>query len=139
VARCLRCLQLEDEVQRLRGELTKARQETEATAALTAPTSIESAIIREVFDTWRVACGHERAKLTQDRRSKVRARLREGYTSSDLMEAVHGAAIGAYVDGRGHKWDDLTLICRSGTNVERFIAIRQANTVGDELRGKFIA
>src|SRR4051812_4495170 len=62
--------------------------------------SITAEQIRAVFDAWTDLCKHPRAKLTADRRTRVRARLREGYTSEDLIRAVRGAAKGAYVDGR---------------------------------------
>lgn len=98
--------------------------------------SVLSEQIRRVFDAWTVACRHPRAKLTADRRSKVRARLSEGYTPEDLILAVKGAATGAYVDGRGHKWDDLSLVCRSGSNVERFMALAGAD--GDAIMAKVL-
>lgn len=135
MSRCLRCAQLEDEIRRLRALLKKQISAVEVDVQ-PAP-SIEGAQIREVFDAWVEVCKHPRAKLTQDRRTKVKARLKDGYTTVDLIAAVRGAARGAYVDGRGHKWDDLTLICRSGSNVERFIAL--AGPDGDELTSKFIA
>lgn len=106
---CVRCLALEREIARLRGELAKSQ-----------PTpDIED--VRDVFGYWRVECNHPRAKLTADRKAKVRARLRDGYTVDDLKQAVRGATKGAFRDHKGHVWDDLTLICRSGANVERFM------------------
>lgn len=121
---CERCAQLEEEIRRLRA------------AATIPPPSIEMEQIRAVFLEWVEACKHPKAKLTADRRSKVKARLKEGYTSEDLILAVRGAARGAYVDTRGHRWDDLSLICRSGSNVERFIALAGD---GADLTEKFLA
>jgi hypothetical protein len=128
----MRCAQLEEEIRRLRATNNQLRGVENPR-----PLSIEGEQVREVFDEWVEVCGHPRAKLTSDRRSKVRARLKEGYTSVDLKQAVRGAARGAYVDARGHKWDDLTLICRSGANVERFIAL--AGPDAKQLSEKFIA
>jgi hypothetical protein len=98
--------------------------------------SVESESIRVVFDAWVEACQHPRAKLTADRRAKVRARLKEGYTTDDLIRAVQGAAKGAYTDARGHTWDDLSLVCRSGSNVERFIDMAEGTK--KPLTGKFL-
>jgi hypothetical protein len=126
---CLRCRQLEEEIRRLRDSNNKLRKQAE-------PESIEGTLVKAVFEEWVRVCKHPKARLTADRRSKVRARLRDGYTSEDLMQAVRGAAKGAYVDPRGHKWDDLTLICRSGANVERFIAL---GGDGANVAHKFIA
>lgn len=133
MSECARCAQLENEVRLLRAQLA---QEVARVDMVVAP-SIEGAQIRTVFDAWVEVCKHPRARLTPDRRSKVRARLKDGYTTCDLIQALHGAARGAYVDARGHKWDDLTLICRSGAFVERFMQL--AGPDAEALTSKFIA
>lgn len=79
-------------------------------------------IARELFEHWRTACGHPRAKLTDDRRRKIRARLREGYTVEQIRQAIDGAAARAFVNEQGVKFDDIELICRNGAKVEQFIA-----------------
>jgi len=76
-----------------------------------------------VFGHWRTRTGHEGARLTPDRVQKVRARLREGYSAADLMRAVDGCAGSPFHSGendRQTRYDDLSLICRSGSTVERF-------------------
>ncbi len=79
---------------------------------------------REVFDHW-VTAGKRNANttLTDVRRLKVRARLREGYTVEQLKDAIDGCAVTPHnqgeTDGRIH--DDLELICRSAGHVDRFI------------------
>lgn len=84
--------------------------------------------VRAVFDYWRQRCGHERAKLTGDRRRKIEARLRDGYTVDDLKAAVDGAAVGAFVNEQGRRFDDIELICRGGSKVEAFQARAKAGT-----------
>lgn len=121
--RCPQCGALSSEIARLRAMLEETGGRT-----------VLAEDVRAVFDAWQTECGHTRAKLTQDRRQKVRARLREGYTRQDLIQAVRGAARGAYVDARGIKWDDLSLICRDGTHVERFMAIGEQ----PDLKAKFL-
>lgn len=78
--------------------------------------------VAELFEHWRTACGHPRAKLTDGRRRKIRARLKEGYTVEQLRQAIDGAAVGAFVNEQGVKFDDIELICRNGSKVEQFIA-----------------
>jgi hypothetical protein len=84
---------------------------------------VEIQEIREVFDYWVKVSGKARAKLTSDRRIKVRARLKDGYAVDDLKSAIRGNAAGAYVAANGHKYNDLTLICRSGSHVERYMSL----------------
>ena len=82
--------------------------------------------VRIVFNHW--AATRPRpgaAKLTTDRRSKVKARLRDGYTAAELCNAVDGMMATPHNCGdndRGERYDDLTVACQSGANVDRFIA-----------------
>jgi hypothetical protein len=76
-----------------------------------------------LFEFWRTECGKgATTKATPDRIRKVKARLREGYTEAQIRTAIRGASAEAYEDERGHRYDDLELICRSGTKLEAFIA-----------------
>lgn len=85
--------------------------------------------VREVFDHWVATMGKKTgAKLSADRRRKIQARLREGYTVDQLKQAVDGCAASAYHMARdptknpdGTVYNDLELICRSGSKVENFI------------------
>ncbi len=90
----------------------------------------DARFFRQVFDHWRTACGHAGAKPTRDRRSKVIARRREGYTLDDIKRAIDGAATAAYVNDAGKRFDDLELICRNGSKLDSFIA--RAPTAGHE-------
>ena len=80
-----------------------------------------SAEISELFAAWQQQCGHPHAKLTSDRRTKIRARLNDGYTVEEIRQAIGGAAAAAYVDDRGKRHDDIELICRSGSRLEAFM------------------
>lgn len=89
------------------------------------PTSSTADQEREVFDHWQQVMDKPRALFTEDRRRKVRARLREGYTVEQLKAAVDGCRRSAFHMGRNDRrvrYDDLQLICRSGSHVERFAA-----------------
>lgn len=79
--------------------------------------------VNDVFDYWRARLGYKTAKLTNDRKSKVAARLREGYSVEDIKAAIDGCAGSAWHTGdnpNGKRYDDLTLICRNGSKLEHF-------------------
>lgn len=79
---------------------------------------------REVFDYWMEQLGKNgRTKFSGDRRRKVEARLKEGYTVEDLKRAVDGIQNSPHHMGentQGIRYDDLELICRVGSKVEHF-------------------
>lgn len=80
--------------------------------------------VTEVFEHWREKMQkNAAAKLTDDRRAKVLARLREGYTVDDIKRAIDGCASSPHHMGENEsrtRYDDLTLICRSGSKLEGF-------------------
>jgi thymidine phosphorylase len=78
-----------------------------------------------VFDAWCVSTGRDaaRAKLTSERVKKITQRLAEGYSVDELVEAVNGVALSAFHMGENdkkQKYDDLTTVLRSGSQVEKF-------------------
>jgi hypothetical protein len=86
-------------------------------------TAIEVAAFGRVFARWREVCDHPTAKATAGRKRKVLARLREGYTETDLLAAIEGCALSAYHMGENDtqtRYDGLEQICHSGDKVERF-------------------
>lgn len=78
-------------------------------------------IVADLFAYWQTTTGHPQAKLTKDRRAKIEARLREGYTAEQIRKAIDGAARAAFVNESGKRFDDIELICRSGSKLESFI------------------
>lgn len=77
----------------------------------------------EVFLHWQVRMGYEQARLTSDRATKIQARFRDGYTIDDLKRAIDGCASSPFHSGeneRSQRYDDISLIMRNGSNVERF-------------------
>lgn len=77
----------------------------------------------EIFEYWRTVFGKTRAKFGPDRRRVVRARLREGYTPADIRRAIDGCKASDFHSGvneGGTEYNDLTLICRNGSKLERF-------------------
>ena len=80
--------------------------------------------ISQVFDYWRQSLGHPRARLTADRKAAVRRRLAEGYSVDEIKRAIDGCKASPFHQGDnefGSVYDDLTLICRSGSKLEQFI------------------
>jgi hypothetical protein len=86
-----------------------------------------SAQAREVFDYWASRLGKSgNIKFTADRKRKVEARLREGYTVDELKQAVDGILNSPHHMGeneQGVVYDDLGLICRKGEKTDHFIQL----------------
>lgn len=79
--------------------------------------------VGRLFSYWQQKCEHPNAKPTAERMRAIIARLREGYAEVEIRKAIDGAAAAAYVsEENGQKYDDLTLICRSGSKLESFIS-----------------
>lgn len=80
------------------------------------------AAVPQLFAYWQHRCDHASAKLTPERSRCVLARLRDGYTEAEIRKAIDGAAVAAFVnEDNGHRYDDLTLICRNGSKLESFM------------------
>lgn len=78
----------------------------------------------QVFNHWKLAMKHPNAKFTPERRRRVEARLREGYTVDELKAAIDGCLLSTFHQGGntdGKVFDDLELICRDGKHVEQFL------------------
>lgn len=82
--------------------------------------------VSRLFAYWQRRTGHTKARLTPERASRLLARLRQGYTEADIKAAIDGCASSEFHSGHnesGTVYDDIELICRSGSNVERFSAL----------------
>lgn len=81
----------------------------------------------EIFDYWVEKMGKtSTAKLTSDRKAKIRARLKEGYTVADIKQAIDGCSASPFHMGdnpNGKTYNDLELICRNGSKLEGFMEI----------------
>lgn len=85
---------------------------------------ITSDDVAEVFEYWQSIMGKQKSKLVDKRERAIRARLKEGYTISDIKSAIDGCKNSEYHQGkndRGTVYDDIELICRDGTRIEFFI------------------
>ena len=85
-------------------------------------------IIERVFEHWKVVMNHTNAKASPERLSKIKARIKDGYTEADCMDAIEGCAKSDYHMGRdlranpaGTVYDSIGLIFRTGEKLEGFI------------------
>lgn len=83
-----------------------------------------------VFDYWRITTEKRLAKFTVERRRNVINRLTpkddgtDGYSVDDIFQAIDGCKLSPHHAGdndRGIVYDDLELICRTGTHLENFM------------------
>jgi hypothetical protein len=77
----------------------------------------------QVFEHWRQACGHQRAKLDPKRRRLIENALKL-YSVADLQRAISGCAVSAWhqgVNDKHQKYNDLELILRDAKHIESFL------------------
>lgn len=78
--------------------------------------------IQEVFEFWKVTFNkNNRTILDNPRKSKIQARLKEGYTVEDIKTAIVGCSKSQFHIEGNHT--DLTLICRDATKLDHFLAM----------------
>ena len=100
----------------------------------------DGALVERLFDLWVEVCGKDatRTRLTSGRRAKIKARIKEGYSERDLSDAIRGVVQSPFHMGdndRLTRYDDLTLIMRDGTQVERFGDIYRGYLTGSPQTG----
>lgn len=79
--------------------------------------------VREVFEHWQETSGHNRAKLTTDRRQKIRARLRT-FSADELKEAIANACSDPFYQGdndRGTRYDWIETLLKNDAAVDRHL------------------
>lgn len=78
----------------------------------------------EVFDYWREVMKTPRSQLGKERKRLIKERLQEGYSVEDLKLAVDGCAKTPWnmgINPSEKEYKDIALICRSASNIDRFI------------------
>lgn len=94
----------------------------------------ERETVRKIFQHWQYTCDHPKAKATPERVAKIRQRLRDGYTEADIIAAINGCAASPFHRGENEnatRYDDLTLILRNGSTLEKFRDKAPAGSVDD--------
>jgi len=78
-----------------------------------------------IFEYWKTVMGKDNSvKPTAGRMSKIKARLKDGYTEEQIKSAIDGCKSSDYHMGKndsGKVYDCLTLICRSAEKLDTFI------------------
>ena len=96
----------------------------------------------EIFNHWKSVMKKGNNSLLNTKRTKaITARLKEGYTVEQIKLAITGCSMTPHNMGQNDnskKYDDLELICRDGSNVERFagntnfVAKKDINSIGTD-------
>jgi hypothetical protein len=80
---------------------------------------VDVSFITDVFNHWtQVMCKGSRTSLTTLRKTKISARLKDGYTASEIKQAIDNVAKDSFLVAGGHT--DIEMICRSDTNLEKY-------------------
>lgn len=83
--------------------------------------------IKAIFEHWKNAMGKPQAKLTDERKVKIQARLQDGYSVEKIIRAIDGCAASDFHMGRKPgsptQHCDFDLICRNGSKLEQFAAM----------------
>lgn len=121
------------EIKTLREEEFKKKEEKKIHMSET------SSDVDVIFAYWQAALNHPNAKMTTERQTAIRARLREGYSVQQLIQAIDGCKNSPHHQGendRGIIYDDLTLICRNGSKVEQFIGYLERKEINNGINQK---
>lgn len=89
---------------------------------------------KRVFEYWRNVMNHHRSQLDEKRRKAIRAAIKMGYSEDDLRRAIDGCRNSPFHMGendRNARYDELTLILRDASHIDRFI--RQASEAPSRL------
>lgn len=79
-----------------------------------------------IFEHWKITLNHPRSVLDAKRKKAIAARLKEGFSASDLIAAVDGCKADPFSMGRNDRnqvFDDIALICRDANHVEKFMRL----------------
>ncbi len=82
---------------------------------------------RIIFEFWQKKMGHKNAKFDSKRKTRINARLKDGFTPKELCQAIVGATKDDWLMGRdkqsNRKYDDIEHIFRDVAQVERLIEL----------------
>jgi len=90
---------------------------------------------RTVFSYWQKTLGHPGAQFSPERKRRIEARLKEGYSVAKLCEAIDGCAASKYHMGEndsGTVYDSIGLIFRNAEKVEEFLQKLPKNKGGNK-------
>jgi uncharacterized phage protein (TIGR02220 family) len=114
-----------DRDRRLQRRLRELADALEPAAELAITNQFDARAERAVFTYWQRAMGKPHAKLTPERRAKIRARFSEGYLAEDMQKAIDYVSGSDWHRGgndRGQEYVDLTMILQTGSKLEGYVA-----------------
>lgn len=79
-----------------------------------------------VFEVWRTELGHPNAKPNPSRLAKIRARIRDGFSVLQLVQAIKNSKNDPFLMGdnpNGKRYDDLESLLRNGSKVEKLLEL----------------
>jgi hypothetical protein len=88
-----------------------------------------------IYTFWKATMGLERARLTPERAKKIRQRLKDGYSIEDVEKAIMGCKDSPFHQGQNDRntvYNDLTLILRNGSFLEKFMQLRRTLTAEEK-------
>lgn len=91
-----------------------------------------SSPVRVVFDAWvrLTAKNRKKARLNAKRRQRITARLREGYTPAECIQAIANRVHDPWLMGKGKSprvFDDIDTLLRDGAQLERLRDLEPGN------------
>jgi hypothetical protein len=97
------------------------------------PPLTASGAVSEVFHFWRETMGkNSNTALGPKRKRAIEGRLKDGYTVEDIRTAILGCSWSPHNMGQnehGSLYNDIELICRDETKLERFIEIGRCGQI----------
>jgi uncharacterized phage protein (TIGR02220 family) len=91
--------------------------------------------VLEIFSYWQKAMNHPDAKFSSERKRKIKARLKDGYTIEQCKQAIdncHGSSYHMGGNEEGIVHDDIELIFRNSTKFERFLNLKKDDGHGKD-------
>lgn len=84
--------------------------------------------INEIFEFWKTTFAKtDKVILTEKRKSKIQARLKEGYSVQDIRVAIVNCSKSKYHIDQGYT--DIELICREPEKLDRFLGMNTLNQI----------
>ena len=80
--------------------------------------------VTEIFNFWKATFNKKRSTLTEEFKTKIKARLKDGYSPDELKQAIVGCSLSPHHMGQnqqGKKYTSLELILRNSAKAEEFI------------------
>lgn len=103
----------------------------EETKAKNAPSGAQ---VAEVFEEWKTVLSHPLSKLGDKQKSKIKARLNEGWSVDELKQVPRGVLKSDWhmgVNPRDKKFDKIETVFRDSEQVEEFIRLAGENNNGN--------